>query len=185
MARRELDFYPTPAWATELALDRLEDLRWLRRGDTVIDPACGDGAILEVCRERGMHTLGAELDPGRAAATRAKGLRCVDGCGLEVLRAGWSAVVMNPPYSHSSEFVRAALEARPARGLVAALLRLTWLEPVRSRADLLAQRPDVWPLPRRPRFVDGRNDNVTSAWFVWPGEGRWSVLAERRDDARI
>lgn len=178
VARRPLDFYPTPSWATAAALARLEGLGRLRAGDTVIDPACGDGALLEVARGRGLRVVGAELDPSRAATTRGRGIRCLEGDGLEVLRAGWSAVVMNPPYSHASEFVRAALEARPSWGLVAALLRLSWLEPARGRRDLLAQAPDVWTLTKRPRFVGAATDSIGSAWFVWPGEGRWSVLEE-------
>ena len=68
---------------------------------------------------------------------------------------------------------------RESHTLVCMLLRLSFLEPTKSRRDLLtAYRPDVLILPRRPVF-DGRGtDSITSAWFCWPGEGRIIWLPE-------
>ena len=68
----------------------------------------------------------------------------------------------------------ALLAAQEGRLRTAALLlRLSFLEPASGRAVLFEHhRPDVLILPRRPAF-DGRGtDNITSAWFVWPGTGR-------------
>jgi hypothetical protein len=94
-------------------------------------------------------------------------------------------VIMNPPYSHAEAFVRKALDVREyelppfGQGRIFALLRLSFLEPTRTRRDLLVtHNPDVLILPRRPAF-DGRGtDSITSAWFCWPGRGRLVWLPE-------
>lgn len=117
------DFYSTPAWAT-LAVLRVLDLP---ARSTVLDPACGEGAILEVARTLGHGTVGIELDAERSGRARGQGhfVTMGDALAVETWPGAADAIVMNPPYSLAMEFVtRAIAEARP-RGLdVAALLRL-------------------------------------------------------------
>lgn len=50
------DFYRTPAWLTRAVLPHLD----LPAHSHVLDPACGDGAILDVVREAGHLTTGYE-----------------------------------------------------------------------------------------------------------------------------
>jgi hypothetical protein len=53
----KLDYYPTPRWCTELLFEHAYkvDDRW-PDARSVLDPAAGDGAILDVARERGFST---------------------------------------------------------------------------------------------------------------------------------
>lgn len=171
------DHYPTPRWCTEALFKQVivPVQRWTENR-SVLDPAAGEGAILNVAKEHGFETFGLELDPTRAKAASERGHRMNQG---DALAAAWpraDLVVMNPPYSLAEEFVRKAIEHQrsywPWRGTYA-LLRLSFLEPTRSRRDLLKNyKPDVLVLPQRPAF-DGRGtDSITSAWFCWPGKGQ-------------
>jgi SAM-dependent methyltransferase len=171
--RRERDFYATPAWATQAILRELPV-------GPVLDPCCGDGALLAEIKGR---TFGIEIDPQRAEAARARGVRAVVTGDALTDRAGWvdaAAVVMNPPFSLAEEFVLAALVwAQPRRAAVAALLRLSFLE-TRRRVPLHREHPaDVFVLARRPSFTGKGTDSCAYAWFVWgPGRGgRWRVLS--------
>ena len=171
--RESHDHYPTPRWCTLALINARADIVL---GDTTLDPSCGEGAILDVFREgRHLDNRGIELDEGRAEIARKAGHRveCADALRVEWPDAHW--VVGNPPYSLALEFAWKAAEwaaAVPGRAAVL-LLRLSFLEPASGRAVLFEHhRPDVLILPRRPAF-DGRgHDSITSAWFVWPGEGR-------------
>lgn len=179
---RGLDHWPTPRWVT-LALVRHAEARgWWERGDHVLDPCCGEGELLDVLHEAGLVTHGLELDRTRATLAMRRGHR-LEGIGdaielpwrhtSPVVGTRFPLLVMNPPFSAAEAFVRRGLAERPARGLVLALLRLSWLEPAGERGELFAAHPpDVLVLPRRPRYDGKGHDNVTSAWFVWPGTGQ-------------
>lgn len=175
-ARAALDFYSTPAWVTETLLAKLENVP----EGSILDPCAGDGSILRLLGERG---YGFELDPERAAKCRESGLPITNRDALS--DTTWTdfadkppaAVIMNPPYSLSEAFVRRALsEVRPG-GTVAVLLRLGWLAS-KKRVPFHRSFPSaVYVLPRRPSFTpDGKTDASEYAWFVWPGQGTWSVL---------
>lgn len=177
--RADLDYYPTPASAV------LPILPFLSPGRAVLDPACGRGELLAHFDRR--TKLGIELDPTRAADTRrAPGVKSVT-CG-DALVEGWpdaDLVICNPPFSHSLEFARRAVEwASSGRGRTAAiLLRLSFLESEERREFHRAAPSDVYVLANRPKFRPNRHgkmatDSVTCAWFVWSpgGGGRWRVL---------
>lgn len=175
--RESHDHYPTPRFCTEALFDHAYKVseRW-PDARSVLDPAAGEGAILDVARERGFTTYGLELDSVRAEAARARGHQMGTGDALERSWPRADMVVANPPYSHAEAFVRKALEWRngvPGWPRLFVLLRLSFLEPTQTRRDLLgAYCPDVLILPRRPAF-DGRGtDSITSAWFCWPGRGQ-------------
>lgn len=170
--RESHDHYPTPAWVTAWLFAH----RRPPQGALILDPSCGEGAILDVAREQGCRTLGYELDEGRAAAARERGHQVETG---DALARRWApeadAIVMNPPYgSEASRFVQHALEWRERWcGHVFALLYLSFCEPSGERGDLFRRcPPSIYVLPRRPKF-DGKGTNSQgSAWFCWPGDGR-------------
>jgi hypothetical protein len=83
----KLDYYPTPRWCTELLFEHAYkvDDRW-PDARSVLDPAAGDGAILDVARERGFSTYGLELDPVRAEAARSVKARASDCSSRKVAR---------------------------------------------------------------------------------------------------
>lgn len=171
--RESHDHYPTP----RSAIDALLRVWMPAPGFTVLDPCCGEGAILDVFRGRGLVTLGIELDPTRAAEAEARGHQVDRGDALGALHpwpeADW--LISNPPYTLAREFAEKAILWSGSRGPwnVALLLRLSFLEPASGRGDLFRNHPpNVRILPRRPAF-DGRGtDSITSAWFCWPGTGR-------------
>lgn len=176
--RESHDHYPTPRWCTELLFEhayKVSDGYW-PTVRSVLDPAAGEGAILDVARERGFSTYGLELDLVRAEAARARGHQMGTGDALECSWPRVDVVVANPPYTLAEAFVRKALEWRHCRMSecrIYTLLRLSFLEPTSTRRELLgAYCPNVLILPRRPAF-DGRGtDSITSAWLCWPGRGQ-------------
>lgn len=190
-----LDFYRTPAWATEAIVPVLRSA--LNRRDrsqgripkpdtwTILDAGAGDGAILSVVAASFPESLvfGVEIDPRHATCTTPPEITRGDFLADE-----WraddddiDAIVMNPPFSQAREFVERGLElVRPRNGVVLALLRLNWLAGL-TRAEFHRANPsDVYVLPRRPSFTDdGRTDASEYAWLVFRGPetgGRWRVL---------
>ena len=166
--RNPRDFYRTPAWCVEALMEH-EQLMPI-----VYDPACGDGAILQVLQGC-FHTVhGLEID-ARSALRASQSLDAPIGVGdyldpsvAHPLRAD---VVMNPPYRMAAEFVRAALRRSEPRAKVCALLRLNFLGSSRKRLDLVGPESElarVIVLPKRPSFTgDGKSDACEYAWFIW------------------
>lgn len=167
--RNALDFYETPPEVTRAILAHLEPAR------VVIDPCCGDRAILRVVSETWplASCAGIDIDPARDANLHA------DALGPTPWQCRGTTVITNPPYSRAENFVRRSLLEAGPTGTVAMLLRLAFLES-KGRAALHAEHPsDVFVLAKRPSFTgDGKSDSAAYAWFVWgPGRGgRWQVL---------
>ncbi|WP_087864217.1 class I SAM-dependent methyltransferase [Comamonas thiooxydans] len=89
----------TPAWAAEGIID--SQFSWLKAGDTVIEPSCGDGAFL--CAMPSYVTaVGIEVDPVQAAFARANSGREVvvgDFLNVPLDHLGQvQAVIGNPPF---------------------------------------------------------------------------------------
>jgi len=185
------DFYRTPAWVVSALLES-EPLH-----GPILEPACGDGAILKQLIEQGTcgadDVLGVEIDPGRAraAASNRWGARVVCGNFLEGLDC-WQhleprpcAVITNPPYRQAAEFVRRSLEVVQPGGRVCMLLRLNFLGSSRKRLDVVGPGSGlarVIVLAKRPSFTGGGTDACEYAWMIWirghAGEARISVCTE-------
>ena len=156
-ARIPLDFYRTPEWLVEALVPHLP------YDDTVLDPACGDGAILHVLSAHYDKTVGIDVD-----AERLERCACSEKHLGNALEMGSlpdvGLVVMNPPYQFAMDFVQHHVERYP---FVAALLRLGFLAGQR-RAPWLRKNPcDVLVTPRRPSFAFGATDASDYAWFLW------------------
>lgn len=179
--RRRDDYYVTPSWATEALLDHVPLCA------PILEPACGDGAILRVLAARGYKPLmGVEIDRERAniADTADLGLILwgdyLDmgaedlGYGKDATAELWyglapTTVITNPPYSLAEEFVRHSLEIVQPGGRVIMLLRLSFLESLR-RVSLFAQGSGfrgVHVLSKRPSFTGGGSDAAAYAWIEW------------------
>ncbi len=120
-------------------------------GNTLFDPCCGAGAILDVADDIGFSASGYELQPHLAAIAEAKGH--IVTCG-DALVPGWiwpkaDLIVSNPPYTLAEAFLRRSLKAAPT---VSFLLRLGFLAS-EERAPLFAEigMPDV-DVVKRPSF---------------------------------
>ncbi|MGA8692623.1 MAG: class I SAM-dependent methyltransferase [Xanthobacteraceae bacterium] len=162
LAERGPDFYATPAEAVR-ALLRVETLP--RR---IWEPAAGGCAIATVLRAAGHYVHAADLYDWHCPNCRT---------GVDFLKevqapAGTAAIVTNPPYAHSEEFVAHALELCP---LVVMLLRLAFLESER-RSPLLDRgqlaRVHVFknrlPMMHRHGWQGPRASSaIAFAWFVF------------------
>ena len=110
---KDLAYYPTPYKVISEVIrravpDHLED-------KYVLEPSCGDGAILQALREKHPEAqmLGIEVHGPRAMEARAKGFNVVTRNFLETTpQASFDLVVMNPPFNgqHWRKHVEHALK---------------------------------------------------------------------------
>jgi Methionine biosynthesis protein MetW len=183
------DYYVTPRWATWAVLPALARLGLLDAGRSILEPACGDGAILRVLRDAraSVPLVGIELDEERASEARAHGF-CVstgDALGPDL----WSSrsalplglAFTNPPFSLAVEFAQRGIKERVNTML---LLRLNFLGSADRVAFHKAHPAHIFTLGRRPSFglnKDGKpgTDSCEYGWFGW-GEAftpnRWEPL---------
>lgn len=133
VSRRQWGWHPlVDSWARRVVADS-----GVRAGEFVVDLGAGDGALTRHLVAAGARVVAVELHSGRAARLRERypGVTVVE-CDLTEFR--WPRrpfrVVASPPYSLSSDVLRALLA--PGSRLVA--------------ADLVLQRAVV------RRYVDGR-----------------------------
>ena len=151
--RIEADFYPTPAWATRALFSRLA----LAPGSPILDPCAGDGAILEVAKERGHVVCANELRKEcLAPLTEICGSHVEFGDALGSPRYLWppnAAVITNPPFSLFEAFIDAyVIDRQPP--VAAMLLRLNCLGGQERAAWWHGHEPTaILVLPRRPAFV--------------------------------
>lgn len=160
------DFFRTPAWVTESILPHAKPCP----GRMILDPAAGDGAILDVLeRTVGfVSCVGIEIDTELAAACGAS--RCLQGDALAMSWGTPDGVIMNPPFRLAEAFVRKAVAEVAPGGEVWALLRLAFLESKTRYASFWKEhRPAaVHVLSKRPSFTsNGASDKTAYAWFGW------------------
>lgn len=163
-----LDFFPTPPWATRALLRHvIPDAT-----GTCWEPACGEGHMAEVLRERfdvfasDVHDYGRGYPVGHFA-----GRMDVPQAPAECpVRPDW--IITNPPFTLAVPFAeRAIAEAR--RG-VALLVRSVWAEGGERYERLFLRHPPsvIAQFAERVPMVKGRWDPAAAtatsyAWFVW------------------
>lgn len=180
------EFYPTPPSAI---LSLIESPLLSLPGGRWIDPCAGTGRIPTTVNgvRADVRWLLAEIDerhePALAAVKRVEAIEPF----RDFVTAPWAhdfadVMIMNPPFSHALDFVRAGFERA---AMVVMLQRLNWLAPARA-AWLREHMPDTYVLSRRPSFTgDGSTDAAEYAWFVWPdglrrSRGTVAMLSEPR-----
>jgi hypothetical protein len=152
--RRELDFYPTPPDVTH-ALMEFIDMRIY----TIWEPACGDGAMSEVLKMYSPDVISSDLrETGYGEG------------GVDFLTAhrDCDAVVTNPPFNVSEQFIRHALTKA---GTVAMVLKSQYWH-AKKRAALFQEFPPAYVLPLtwRPDFMGGERGGAPTMevhWTVW------------------
>ncbi|MEM7047053.1 MAG: hypothetical protein AAF442_05310 [Pseudomonadota bacterium] len=171
------DFFPTPAWATRALLE-VEEFT-----GTILEPACGDGAMVTELRAAGHEVIARDLFDHGFGERGINFLEC---------RESHPNVVTNPPYNRAETFVHKALAV--ARRKVAFLLRLAFLEGEGRWKRVYRIHPParVWVFSGRVTFsrpgVVLKNGSPTAmAWFVWDKservtspEVRWIPAGARR-----
>lgn len=175
MARRaptldELDYFPTPPWATRAVLPYLRRLDPELDGATVWEPACGGGHMAEPLREAGLDVRASDVfDHGYAGMA---GLCDFLDPAIEA-RADW--IITNPPFIHGPAFARQAL--RLARRGVALLVRVQFLEGAGRHELFREHRPRlVLQYAERVPMVRGRWDPAARSataycWIIWLAAG--------------
>jgi hypothetical protein len=160
-ADRGLDAYWTPPEATG-ALLKLESLP-----QSIADPCCGSGAILNVLAAAGHITFGSDIVdygwPNTVIRDYLAGPIEMNGVGL----------VTNPPYRLAESFIRKAISDRCHYH--AWLLRLNFLESMRRKAFFEANPPSrIWVSSRRLPMMHRLGwtgpvapSNHCFAWFIW------------------
>lgn len=163
--REEHDTYPTPRWCVRRLLEVLTDLPRGVWGE----PCVGDGAIVRAVEEHfaGRYQPGWETQDVRStdAAKRVSDF-LVDPAESF---AACSVILTNPPFSLAREFIHKARAVAPQATLVF-LLRLNFLGSADRHGWLSRDMPDIYQLPNRPSFVNGKTDSVEYGWFVWGPE---------------
>lgn len=151
-ARRELDFYPTPPEVTKALMN------FLKLPPLIIwECACGDLSMSKVLEEYGHTVINTDIQTGNDYL---KTTRICD------------AIITNPPFNSSEEFIRKALNEAQ---IVAMLLKSQYWH-AKRRYDLFTENPPTYVLPLtwRPDFLwKERKENEKSAptmemcWTVW------------------
>jgi hypothetical protein len=157
-ARQTLDWYVEPEWSVEGLFD-VEKFT-----GTILDPACGSGTIVRVCRARGLEARGSDI------VDRGYGYPVADFFGLT---APVDNLISNMPFGAADQFIPHALEL--ARDKVAILGRLTLLEGQKRRQRIWGATPlcRVWVFSRRVSMPPGDQNlpaiggSVAYAWFIW------------------
>ena len=153
--RRELDFYPTPANVTDALL------RFLKLPVGVVwEPACGDGAMSKVIEQHGLLVISTDL---REAGYGEGGVDFLMSAPREC-----DAIITNPPFALSADFVERAVTIAP----VVALLFKSQFWHSKKRQPIFERNPPAWVLPLtwRPDFMFGERGGAPTMdclWTVW------------------
>jgi hypothetical protein len=157
------DFYPTPIWVTQALVPHIPG--YVR---TVWEPAAGTGHMVEALRFLAprLVVLASDL---RGSCNIAE----ADFFSLSLL--GVDAIITNPPFDRSDEFVRHAISVvAPRKGFVALLQRSDFDHAAGRRAlfsapfakRIVLTKRVTWfiePLTGRPKA----SPSVNHAWYIW------------------
>ena len=117
--RHAADLYETPPEAVEMLL------RHAHLQGPVMEPSAGRGAIVAALRQHGLQVRASDLYDH--AADPALGINT----GVDFLStastSGCRSIVMNSPFKDAEAHVRHALHLLPEEGILAVLLRMTWI----------------------------------------------------------
>ncbi len=161
--RQNEDFYTTG----DNAISSLEDVYTLPQ--KIWECACGNGRLSEQLIENGHQVYSTEL------FKRGYGKQGVDFLKQKKMPKSIDCIVTNPPYSQAVEFCLHALDlVSKKKGVVAMLLKLTFLESQNRFNNLFADKPMTYVFPFVSRLSCYKNDDRSKnnalmpfAWFVW------------------
>lgn len=185
MSRRKLDHYPTETTVTHALLARFGN----EINGRILEPTAGAGQIARALAGNDRTIFTNDIDPDHKCDFTSDATDPFAFCWG--LYGGIDWVVTNPPFSLAEDILANAMSN--ARVGVAFLLRLSYMEPVVSRAAWLCGYADKMvyqgALNPRPHFRKGEinpktgkkygTDNVTVAWFVWRRDWSWARLGIR------
>lgn len=166
--RQEREFYATPEWVTMAALQQ-----FVFRSN-ILEPACGDGAIVRVLQRLGYKVNCSDIEPvGVPKAKRCDFVK--DKCPFATI----GDIFTNPPFGESGEIARAFIEralelTRPHSGRVTMLLSSDYDSGI-SRKHLFDHPAFSERLILRKRIkwfeseTNQKNKNPSSnhTWYHW------------------
>lgn len=173
----ELDYYPTPLWATRALLEILRDANVPVHLRTVLDPACGEGHMVRALGEQFRRADGRDVhDYGKGYPVRDF---------IAPLKQGdlvYPWIITNPPFTKALDFVRIANQQ--ALEGVCMFTRIQFLES-KKRYRLLFNRhpPTIFVFSERVNIFKGQLGRkgarpMCHVWLIWseyfkPGRIHW------------
>jgi hypothetical protein len=152
--RKKSDFYETPYSITRQFLDE-ESIT-----GNILEPSCGNGAIVKVLKENGLNVIGKDISQGQNFLEETE---------------KYDAIVTNPPFSLAYEFIQ---KAKTITDYFAFLLPLSYLHGKKRFDNIYSDREypltRVYVFTRYPMLGDKLRDDgkyktgmMVYAWFVW------------------
>lgn len=185
-----LDFHRSPAEAAA-CLIACEGLR-LRGFTRLVEPACGDGALVIPFRQAGFRVAASDIE-----ARGCPGQTVADYLAGEPHRRPDEACLTNPPFNRAEEFI---LRATQEFDYVAMLLRLRYLGakhligpdglptrakggiPIWNATRIPCARVIIphgrWPMMHRdghPNEGTEQSSMMDFAWFIWDASHRGPI----------
>lgn len=155
--RKKSDFYETPYSITRQFLQK-EGVDKLQ--GKILEPSCGNDAIVKVLNEFGLNVIGKDLSTGQNFLEEEE---------------KYDAIITNPPFSLAHEFVQ---KCKDLTNYFALLLPLSYLHG-KSRFDSIYSDATfplsrVYVFTRYPMLGDALREDgkyktgmMVYAWFVW------------------
>lgn len=168
----EYDFYETPKWATERAVNAMISDGILNKSDVIYEPCCGAGAISSVLKEYGFENVMASDIQTEDYICGEKGVDV-----YEIPDKCCDVVLTNPPYNLMTKNSMLSEFLRISNKKVILLLNIYFLAS-KSRKELLetshlrhlyvhSDRVTMFPFGQEAPKNGGTK---MFAWFVWDKE---------------
>ena len=175
--RRALDFYPTPFEVTKVLMEFLNEKNIINSKDRkeIWEPACGNGAMSNVIKSYGHFVFCSDI----AEECDINGVQFPDGNSStdfldpKVFEKNVDAIITNPPFDKSMQFIEKALTIAP---IVCMLLKSQYWH-AKSRYELFNKHKPAYilPLTWRPDFLEHERKvgdkkgapTMEVAWTVW------------------
>lgn len=166
------DYYPTPRGITEALLQILPPEMF----EHFFEPCAGNGAIAEVLMDAGMSGVQRDIAWNITEPKDATQRSFWEYHAANLPKDEAWATVTNPPFNQAENILPLAFEFSP---ICCFLLRISYMEPTKGRADFLRETADhlrfFAPVNPRGRFRrdSKKGDNATTAWFIWDKSWSW------------
>lgn len=166
--RRKSDFYETPFCLTRLLLDKIQ-----LRGDIILEPACGNRAIVQVLFEYKYNTIFYDIETDFLKETK-----------------HYETIITNPPYSLAYEFIQ---QAKQCSNNFFFLLPLSYLHG-KKRYDYVYQDKNFplrkifvftrYPMLEDTKRKDGKHKTgmMVYAWYWFDKQYRKSATINWLDN---
>lgn len=156
-----IDFYQTPAWATEKLLEK-ESFQ-----GGIYEPCSGAGAMSRVLEQHGYQVASSDIRTDDSVYGQ-KGVNLLEACD----QARVDNIVTNPPYKYAQAIIEKSLAMTDKK--VAMLLKLSFLESERRYEFFQAHPPKhIYVFCKRiTMYPEGtpppkNSGTIAYAWYVW------------------